>query len=132
MNVILQALVHNPLLRLHYLSDKHNQHLCGNKREGKVCIACEMDSLFTNVGFLAYQTTMILIQFWFQFYSNQITPFAPTSFIFSIWKCNSSLATYAQHDAHEFFMAVLNEVHANCNGASINNEILQLTDTLIF
>ncbi|KAI9327066.1 hypothetical protein DFJ73DRAFT_143063 [Zopfochytrium polystomum] len=102
MNVILQSLIHNPLLRLHFLSDRHNQNLCANRRVGKICVACEMDNLFTN------------------FYSGQNTPYGPTSFLYSIWKTNSALAEYAQQDAHEFFIAVLNEVHNNCVGYENN------------
>ncbi|KAJ3412840.1 phosphatidylcholine and lysophosphatidylcholine phospholipase [Chytridiales sp. JEL 0842] len=93
MNVVLQTFAHNPLLRAHFLSDKHNQHLCPLRSSSQVCIACEMDNMYT------------------QFYNGEQTPYGPSSFLFSMWKCNAHLATYSQHDAHEFFMAVLNEVH---------------------
>lgn len=46
LNVILQTLVHNPLLRAHFLSDLHNNKLC----KAKPCICCEMDRLFTEVS----------------------------------------------------------------------------------
>ncbi|KAJ3191921.1 hypothetical protein HK101_007294 [Irineochytrium annulatum] len=94
------AFVHNPLLRAHFMSDMHNQELCKIKSAKQVCIACEMDNLYMN------------------FYNGQNAPFGPTSFLYSVWKSTATLATYAQQDAHEFFMAVLNEVHNNCSGST--------------
>jgi hypothetical protein len=46
LNVILQTLVHNPLLRAHFLSDLHNSKSC----KAKPCICCEMDRLFVEVS----------------------------------------------------------------------------------
>ncbi|CEL55133.1 ubiquitin specific peptidase 22 [Rhizoctonia solani AG-1 IB] len=45
MNVIVQTMVHNPLVRNYYMSDKHNYQLC----ETKECMSCEMDRLFTKI-----------------------------------------------------------------------------------
>ena len=45
MNVILQTFVHNPPLRAHFLSDRHNHQLCNIK----YCMACQMDILFSEV-----------------------------------------------------------------------------------
>lgn len=46
LNVVLQSLLHNPLLRNYFLSDKHNYKMCKNTD----CMCCEMDKLFTEVG----------------------------------------------------------------------------------
>ncbi|KAJ3292387.1 hypothetical protein HDU79_001471 [Rhizoclosmatium sp. JEL0117] len=101
MNVVLQCLIHNPLLRVHFLSDKHNAGLCRIKKSGgKCCMACEMDSLFTN------------------FYSGETVPYSPSNFLYVTWMSNAALARYAQQDAHEFFIAVLNEIHSNCSQAN--------------
>ncbi|KAI9342604.1 hypothetical protein BDR26DRAFT_859242 [Obelidium mucronatum] len=100
MNVVLQTLIHNPLLRAHFMSDKHNQNLCRLKKAGSICMACEMDSLFTNC------------------YSGETVPFSPTNFLYATWMSNQALARYAQQDAHEFFIAVLNEIHSNCSAAN--------------
>jgi ubiquitin carboxyl-terminal hydrolase 22/27/51 len=62
MNSILQALLHNPLLRSYFLADKHNERLCAaRKKDGAqgVCLACEMDHVFGEV------------------YSKSAQPFAP-------------------------------------------------------
>ena len=47
LNVVLQALIHNPLMRNHFLADKHNYLLCENME----CVSCEMDKLFASVSF---------------------------------------------------------------------------------
>jgi hypothetical protein len=51
-------MVHNPLVRNYFMSDKHNSQLCTIKD----CMSCEMDRLFTKVG--------NLILFWRLFCTN--------------------------------------------------------------
>ena len=45
LNVVLQAFIHNPLLRNYFLSDSHNHKLC----KIRDCVCCEMDKLFAEV-----------------------------------------------------------------------------------
>ncbi|RKP37715.1 hypothetical protein BJ085DRAFT_15791, partial [Dimargaris cristalligena] len=99
MNVILQAFIHNPLLRAHFLSDPHNAHQCSRD----ACIACEMDSLFN------------------QIFSGDPAPFGPSTFLRSIWQSSTELAGYSQQDAHEFFITALNQIHS---GLSQNEHTL--------
>ncbi|RUP47522.1 hypothetical protein BC936DRAFT_145648 [Jimgerdemannia flammicorona] len=87
MNVILQSLIHNPLLRAYFLSDRHNSNLCITKN----CMCCEMDKLFAK-------------------------PYGPTSFLQAMWLSSKELAGYAQQDAHEFFISALNQIHEGCSG----------------
>ncbi|KIK70376.1 hypothetical protein GYMLUDRAFT_32380 [Collybiopsis luxurians FD-317 M1] len=96
LNVILQCFIHNPLLRNHFLGDKHNHKLC----KIQDCACCEMDKLFIEV------------------YSDDSTPFGPVSFLATTWRKSEELAGYAQHDAHEFFIASLNHIHSNCKGST--------------
>ncbi|KAJ3299130.1 hypothetical protein HK104_010003 [Borealophlyctis nickersoniae] len=98
MNVVLQTFIHNPFLRTYFLSDRHPSTLC-SKRDDR-CLACEMDKLFQN------------------FYSGEIKPYGPTSFLYSMWKSQKHLSGYSQQDAHEFFISVLNEIHNCCTGAA--------------
>ncbi|KAJ1545489.1 guanine nucleotide-binding protein subunit beta 1, partial [Cladochytrium tenue] len=114
MNVVIQSFVHNPLLRVHFLADRHNQSLCANRRNGNICVACELDDLFLNVEYRAGNYVALHDGF----YSGDSTPYGPTSLLYSIWKTNTAFAAYAQQDAHEFFMAVVNEVHNNCCGTA--------------
>ncbi len=50
LNVVLQALIHNPLLRNFFLSDKHNNSSKACKLTQ--CMNCEMDKLFAEVNCL--------------------------------------------------------------------------------
>jgi ubiquitin carboxyl-terminal hydrolase 22/27/51 len=72
LSAILQALIHNPLLKAYFLADKHNRHACPNGSRGlavgkpflgggtegpdldreKGCMCCEMDRAFEEVSFL--------------------------------------------------------------------------------
>ncbi|CUA77974.1 ubiquitin carboxyl-terminal hydrolase 22/27/51 [Rhizoctonia solani] len=81
------------------MSDRHNYQLC----ETKDCMSCEMDRLFTKI------------------YSSEPGPFVPTSMLHCLWVKSSELATYAQHDAHEFFISMLNQIHATTPGSSQTN-----------
>ncbi|KZT02572.1 cysteine proteinase [Laetiporus sulphureus 93-53] len=96
LNAILQSFVMNPLLRDHFLSDKHNHHLCKNKD----CTCCEMDKLFGEI------------------YSENTSPYGPTSFLATTWRASSELSGYAQQDAHEFFISALNNIHSTSRGST--------------
>ena len=96
LNVILQSFVHNPLLRSYFLSDKHNRGTCKNTD----CTCCELDKLFSEI------------------YSGESTPYGPTSFLVTIWRASSELAGYAQRDAHELFITILNQAHATSRGST--------------
>lgn len=119
LNVILQSLIHNPLLRNYFLSGKHDWRVCTNAVGA--CMCCEMDILFGDV------------------YSNKAgTPYGPASLLSTTWR--SALATssasstsskhssnpddplalvgYAQQDAHEFFISILNAIHGSSRGST--------------
>lgn len=97
MNTILQTLLHNPYLRAHYLSEKHYRMKCDNNLTG--CLSCEIDDLFRN-------------------FHNGVSkdPYCPTSFLYNMWISRKALAGYAQQDAHEFFISLLDELHKNSKG----------------
>ncbi|KAI8973886.1 hypothetical protein BDB01DRAFT_807992 [Pilobolus umbonatus] len=99
MNVILQSLVHNPLLKAYFLSDRHNVKECNRK----YCMCCEMDDLFV------------------QLYSDDKKPYGPCKFLQSMWMSLKELAGYAQQDAHEFFISVLNTIHSGCEEQKLAN-----------
>ncbi|ORX43747.1 cysteine proteinase, partial [Piromyces finnis] len=92
MNVIIQSFIHNPLLRAHFLGDRHNYKLCKNT----LCLACELDKLFA------------------QFYSGDHTPFGPCEFLYVVWKTEKHMAGYQQQDAHEFLICALDQLHQSC------------------
>ncbi|TFY65623.1 hypothetical protein EVG20_g5463 [Dentipellis fragilis] len=96
LNVILQCLVHNPLLRNFFLSDKHNSKTCKTKD----CTCCEIDKLFAEV------------------YTPSQGPFGPTTILANTWRGTAPLSGYAQQDAHECFIALLNALHATARGST--------------
>ncbi|EPQ27415.1 uncharacterized protein PFL1_04953 [Pseudozyma flocculosa PF-1] len=107
MNVIIQAFLHNPLLRNFFLSDRHNPALCTNSR---ACLACEMDKIFS------------------EFYSSSPDkgPHGPTSFLYCMWLDQNSgeLSQAGQHDAHELFISALNGVHGALTSRSLERSLL--------
>jgi ubiquitin carboxyl-terminal hydrolase 22/27/51 len=116
---ILQALIHNPLLKAYFLSDKHNRHICTNGSRGlavgrpnmgtdsgtgtpsdreRGCMCCEMDRAFD------------------EFYSDDTTPFGPVTMLYSMWHASTELEGHGQQDAHAFFLAALEQIHQNAKG----------------
>ena len=108
-SVILQVLVHNPLLRNYFLSDLHNQQHCRHRRsvaelkdgggaggaaaKASICLACDVDDVFA------------------AFYSGDHSPFGPQRILLSMWTHAEHLAGYAQQDAHELYMSLLDGLH---------------------
>ena len=121
LNVILQSFLHNPLLRAYYLSDKHNWRACDKTG----CMSCELDKLFTDVyspssstnnspgasqqSNLSTGTTVS---------NNNGKALGPVSILRTTWEYSMDMAGYAQQDAHEFFISVLNQVHASTPGST--------------
>lgn len=90
MNCIVQALIHTPLLRDYFLSDRHN---CPQPNR---CLVCEVSSLFQ------------------EFYSGNKAPLSLHKLLHLIWTHARHLAGYEQQDAHEFFIATLDVLHRHC------------------
>lgn len=98
------------------MSDKHNNQLCMTKD----CMSCEMDRLFTKVSnnrFRVIEANAFIPQI----YSSDPGPFGPTSILYCLWLNSTELANYAQHDAHEFFISMLNQIHATTPGSTATN-----------
>ncbi|KFY24646.1 hypothetical protein V493_05121 [Pseudogymnoascus sp. VKM F-4281 (FW-2241)] len=94
MSVILQSFVHNPLLRNFYLRDGHQVGQCTQDN----CLSCGMDELFQ------------------AFYSEETTvSYVASKMLSDSWLCQqaafSELAGYDEHDAHEYFQFLAEELH---------------------
>lgn len=94
MNVILQCVVHNPLLRNYYLGDKHPASEC--KRPD--CMSCAIETIFQ------------------EFYSKDDThgysaSTVLSSFYHSKRKAYHELSSTKEQDAHEFFHFLMEELH---------------------
>lgn len=136
MNVIIQAFLHNPLLRNYFLSDRHNASLCNG---AKTCLACEMDKIFsefyssdpgalaaglgtgtgtgtTGPGASATTVADAMVRAASQNGTNIPAakgPHGPISFLYCVWvdQASSELGQAGQHDAHELFISALNSIH---------------------
>eukprot|EP01018_Ginkgo_biloba_P006732 Gb_40858 [translate_table: standard] len=106
MNSVLQALLHTPPLRNYFLSDRHNRYVC-QKKSPHLCLACDMDAIFSAA------------------FSGDRTPYSPARFLYSWWQHAANLASYEQQDAHEFFISMLEGIHANVgkDQASLRGEV---------
>ncbi|CAH0564207.1 unnamed protein product [Brassicogethes aeneus] len=91
MNCIVQALMHTPLLRDYFLTERHN---C-NGVPG-TCLVCEVSKLFQ------------------EFYRGARVPLALHELLHLIWTHARHLAGYEQQDAHEFYVATLDVLHQHC------------------
>jgi len=89
MSCIVQVLIHTPLLRDYFLSDRH---MCQSTQEN-ACIVCEISQLFQ------------------EFFCANRNPFSPHKLLYMIWTHAHHLAGYEQQDAHEFFIATLDLLH---------------------
>lgn len=92
--MVLQSLLHNPLLRNFYLSDGHQSSDCGVPN----CLSCAMDDMFQD--FYAAENT---------------NGFTAASILSGFWisenKAFENLVTTKEQDAHEFFQFLAEELH---------------------
>jgi ubiquitin carboxyl-terminal hydrolase 22/27/51 len=113
MSVIIQTLLHNPLIRSYYLSNGHNSTDC----KIEYCVSCALDEIFT------------------EFYTTEKTEgFGAVTMLMNTWKTaevsttrqrhthspsqamNNGLAGYHQQDAHEYMQFLLNALHTANGG----------------
>lgn len=134
MNVIIQAFLHNPLLRNFFLADRHNTALC---TAAKTCLACEMDKIFaefysSDPGALAAATAPGPAAAGGGGAENGANgvlakgPHGPTSFLYCLWvdQASSELGQAGQHDAHELFISALNSIHTALTSRALERSSL--------
>ena len=108
MNSVLQAFLNAPALRNFFLADQHRPY-CKRKNETD-CLACAIDRLICDSCFIPNAQTKKKEKG-----ANGLTiPFlVPHKILDIVWRHARHLATYAQHDAHEFLIAALNILHTH-------------------
>ena len=112
LSTVLHAVVRAPTVGGFFLKDGHVRELCTAKRDVAVaeavnagrlpspedehCLACELDEIVAGA------------------YSGSSDPLVPSNFLHSWWmQSPEHLAKHKQHDAHEFFLALVAAVHTN-------------------
>ncbi|CAG8662048.1 9699_t:CDS:10, partial [Acaulospora colombiana] len=93
--------------------------------EQQNCMCCELDQLFTETFSEPSSSGSIP-----EAPAGTGPPLGPLSLLRTTWENSNDIAGYAQHDAHEYFIAVLNQLHHGCPGstheASCNCSIHQI------
>ncbi|KAI5793866.1 hypothetical protein DFH27DRAFT_146876 [Peziza echinospora] len=100
-SVVLQSLIHNPIMRNFYLSDGHRAKECAQVN----CMSCAVEEVFAEF-----------------FTSDKVEGFGPTNLLITSWKCDQALAGCKQQDAHEYLQFLLNQLHTTNGGVTDNTK----------
>ncbi|KAI4149025.1 MAG: hypothetical protein LQ340_004820 [Diploschistes diacapsis] len=90
LSVVLQAMIHNPMMRNYFLSSRHDSAEC----EVENCVACALTISFSDI--LA---------------TEKMDGHGPVDLLYRSWRHAPNLAGYAQQDAHEYFQSLLDHLH---------------------
>ncbi|KAL1975030.1 hypothetical protein VTN31DRAFT_5234 [Thermomyces dupontii] len=95
LNVVLQSLLHDPLLSIYFLGSGHHPHEC----TASDCILCAMSEAFADFNS-----------------GDKAEGFAALNLLLATWKSSPMLAGYQQQDAHEFYQFLVDRLHLSAEG----------------
>ena len=97
MSVILQGMVHNPMMRNFFLANRHEPTEC----DLETCVACGLSSLLVEM-----------------LTSEKVDGYGPVELLYKSWKNDEELEGYKQQDAHQYFQSILNQLHISSDCTS--------------
>ncbi|PLB34555.1 putative ubiquitin C-terminal hydrolase Ubp8 [Aspergillus candidus] len=95
LNVILQSLLHDPILTTYFLGNGHQIHDCN----ANDCIGCAVAEAFADFNS-----------------SEKPEGFAALNLLLASWRASPTLAGYQQQDAHEYYQFLVDKLHASTEG----------------
>ncbi|EAW06899.1 putative ubiquitin C-terminal hydrolase Ubp8 [Aspergillus clavatus NRRL 1] len=95
LNVILQTLLHDPILNTYFLGSGHQSHDCN----APDCIGCAVAEAFADFNS-----------------SDKAEGFAALNLLLASWRASPTLAGYHQQDAHEYYQFLVDKLHASTEG----------------
>ena len=108
LNAIIQALIHTPMLRDYFLTERVTCDLMHGSKKEKPCIAPLFSNLFQD------------------FYNGSKTPMSLHDLLYKMWVNAAHVSGYDQQDAHEFFMAMILALHDHFHAEKGKNNIIDL------
>lgn len=120
MNSVLQAFLNAPPLRNFFLADLHRASCARNSHA--TCFACAIEQLVCDSCFVI-EARAFGREKRVDFTSALPVPFlVPHTVLDIVWRNAEHLASYAQHDAHEFLLAALNLLNTHCKNDANEND----------
>lgn len=96
MSVIVQSLIHNPVVKAYYLSEGHKSEDC----EKDACISCALEEMLS------------------EFHSvEKVEGYGAVNLLMGSWMSAHALAGYQQQDAHEYMQFLMHALHTENGGA---------------
>ncbi|OJJ49168.1 hypothetical protein ASPZODRAFT_1411344 [Penicilliopsis zonata CBS 506.65] len=95
LNVILQSMLHDPILNTYFLGNSHQPHDCSLPD----CVGCAVAETFAEFNS-----------------GEKAEGFGALNLLMASWKSSSALAGYQQQDAHEYYQFLVDKLHASTDG----------------